>query len=70
MNKWLRSNFDDATITNLCVMALPWAIIGVIIGLISIFTCPVLMAETFCFGLMFITIDRYFEIKDEKNGSR
>lgn len=70
MNKWLGSNFDDATITNLCVMALPWAIIGVIIGLVSIFACPVLMAETFCFGLVFITIDRYFEIKDEKNGSR
>lgn len=23
-----------------------------------------------CFGLVFITIDRYYEIKDEKNGNR
>lgn len=30
----------------------------------------VLMAECFCLALFFITIDRYYEIKDEKNGNR
>ena len=54
MNKWLRSNFDDSTIRNL----------------LALFTCPVLMAECFCLALFFITIDRYHEIKDEKNGNR
>lgn len=28
------------------------------------------MAECFCLALFFITIDRYYEIKDEKNGNR
>lgn len=65
MNKWLRSNFDDSTIGNLLAMAAP-----LIIGLVALFTCPVLMAECFCVALVFITIDRYYEIKDEKNGNR
>lgn len=68
MNKWLRSNFDDSTIGNLLAMAAPWMLIGMIIG--PLFTCPVLMAECFCVALVFITIDRYYEIKDEKNGNR
>ena len=67
MNKWLRSNFDDCTRRNLLAMAAPWMLIGMIVGL---FTCPVLMAECFCLALFFITIDRYYEIKDEKNGNR
>lgn len=29
-----------------------------------------LMVECFCVALVFITIDRYYEIKDEKNGNR
>lgn len=65
MNKWLRSNFDDSTIRNLLAMAAPWMLIGM-----TLFTCPVLMAECFCLALFFITIDRYYEIKDEKNGNR
>ena len=28
------------------------------------------MAEYFCSALVFITIDRYYEIKGEKNGNR
>ena len=55
MNKWLRSNFDDSTIRNLLAMAAPWMLIGMIVGLVALF---------------FITIDRYYEIKDEKNGNR
>lgn len=55
MNKWLRSNFDDSTICNLLAMAAPWMLIGMIVGLVALF---------------FITIDRYYEIKDEKNGNR
>lgn len=51
-------------------MAAPWMLIGMIVGLIALFTCPVLMAECFCLALVFITIDRYYEIKDEKNGNR
>lgn len=70
MNKWLRSNFDDSTICNLLAMAAPWMLIGMIIGLVALFTCPVLMAECFCLALVFITIDRYYEIKGEKNGNR
>lgn len=70
MNKWLRSNFDDSTIGNLLAMAAPWMLIGMIVGLVALFTCPVLMAECFCLALFFITIDRYYEIKDEKNGNR
>lgn len=70
MNKWLRSNFDDSTIRNLLAMAAPWMLIGMIVGLVALFTCPVLMAECFCLALFFITIDRYYEIKDEKNGNR
>jgi hypothetical protein len=70
MNKWLRSNFDDSTIRNLLAMAAPWMLIGMIIGLVALFTCPVLMAECFCSALVFITIDRYYEIKGEKNGNR
>lgn len=64
MNKWLRSNFDDSTVRNLLAMAAPWMLIGMIVGL------PVLMAECFCLALFFITVDRYYEIKDEKNGNR
>ena len=48
MNKWLRSNFDDSTIGNLLAMAAPWMLIGMIVGLVALFTCPVLMAE--CYG--------------------
>lgn len=70
MNKWLRSNFDDSTIGNLLAMAAPWMLIGMIVGLIALFTCPVLMTECFCLALVFITIDRYYEIKGEKNGNR
>lgn len=70
MNKWLRSNFDDSTIRNLLTMVAPWMLIGMIVGLVALFTCPVLMAECFCLALFFITIDRYYEIKDEKNGNR
>lgn len=70
MNKWLRSNFDDSTICNLLAMAAPWMLIGMIVGLAALFTCPVLMAECFCLALFFITIDRYYEIKSEKNGNR
>lgn len=70
MNKWLRSNFDDSTIRNLLAMAAPWMLIGMIVGLVALFTCPVLMAECFYLALFFITIDRYYEIKDEKNGNR
>lgn len=70
MNKWLRSNFDDSTIGNLLAMAAPWMLIGMIVGLIALFTCPVLMAECLCLALVFITIDRYYEIKGEKNGNR
>ena len=70
MNKWLRSNFDDSTICNLLAMAAPWMLIGMIVGLVALFTCPVLMAECFCLALFSITIDRYYEIKDEKNGNR
>lgn len=70
MNKWLRSNFDDSTIGNLLTMAAPWMLIGMIVGLVALFTCPVLMAECFCLALFCITIDRYYEIKDEKNGNR
>lgn len=66
MNKWLRSNFDDSTIRK----AAPWMLIGMIVGLVALFACPVLMAECFCLALFFITIDRYYEIKDEKNGNR
>lgn len=29
-----------------------------------------IQAECFCLALFFITIDRYYEIKDEKNGNR
>lgn len=47
-----------------------WMLIGMIVGLVALFTCPVLMAECFCLALFFITIDRYCEIKDEKNGNR
>lgn len=68
MNKWLRSNFDDSTVRNLRAMAAPWMLM--IVGLVALFTCPVLMAECFCLALLFITIDRYYEIKDEKNGNR
>lgn len=62
MNKWLRSNFDDSTIRSTLDVNRndSWAL----------FTCPVLMAECFCLALFFITIDRYYEIKDEKNGNR
>lgn len=70
MNKWLRSNFDDSTICNLLAMAAPWMLIGMIVGLATLFTCPVLMAECFCSALFFITINRYYEIKGEKNGNR
>lgn len=66
MNKWLRSNFDDSTVRNLLAMAAPWMLIGMIVGLVALFTCPVLMG----LALFFITIDRYYEIKDEKNGNR
>lgn len=66
----LRSNFDDSTIRNLLAMAAPWMLIGMIVGLVALFACPVLMAECFCLALFFITIDRYYEIKDEKNGNR
>ena len=52
------------------IMAAPWMLIGMIVGLVALFTCPVLMAECFCLALFFITIDRYYEIKDEKNGNR
>lgn len=45
MNKWLRSNFDDSTIHNLLAMAAPWMLIGMIVGLVALFTCPVLMAD-------------------------
>lgn len=38
MNKWLRSNFDDSTIGNLLAMAAPWMLIGMIIGLVALFT--------------------------------
>lgn len=41
MNKWLRSNFDDSTICNLLAMAAPWMLIGMIVGLVALFTCPV-----------------------------
>nr|UWH95992.1 MAG: hypothetical protein [Bacteriophage sp.] len=51
-------------------MAAPWMLIGTIVGLVALFACPVLMAECFCLALLFITIDRYYEIKDEKNGNR
>ena len=64
MNKWLRSNFDGSTVRNLFAMAAPWMLIGMIVGLVALFTCPVLMAECFCLALFFITIDRYYEIKD------
>lgn len=70
MNKWLRSNFDDSTICNLLAMTAPWMLTGMIIGLVALFTYPVLMAECFCLALVFITIDRYYEIKGEKNGNR
>ena len=70
MNKWLRCNFDDSSLGYLLAMAAPWMLIGMIIGLVALFTCPVLMAECFCIALVFITIDRYYEIKDEKNGNR
>lgn len=70
MNKWLRSNFDDSTICNLLAMAAPWMLIGMIVWLAALFTCPVLMAECFCSALFFITINRYYEIKGEKNGNR
>lgn len=70
MNKWLRSNFDDSTVRNLLAMAAPWMLIGMIVGLVALFACPALMAECFCLALLFITIDRYYEIKDEKNGNR
>ena len=52
------------------IMAAPWMLIGMIVGLVALFACPVLMAECFCLALVFITIDRYYEIKDEKNGNR
>lgn len=51
-------------------MAAPWMLIGMIVGLVALFACPVLMTECFCLALLFITIDRYYEIKDEKNGNR
>lgn len=70
MNKWLRSNLDDSTIVNSFTMAAPWMIVGMIVGLVALFTCPVLMAECFCLALFLITIDRYYEIKNEKNGNR
>lgn len=70
MNKWLRSNFDGSTVRNLLAMAAPWMLIGMIVGLVALFACPVLMAECFCLALLFITIDRYYEIKGEKNGNR
>lgn len=54
----------------LLAMAAPWMLIGMIVGLVALFACPVLMAECFCLALFFITIDRYYEIKDEKNGNR
>lgn len=41
MNKWLRSNFDDSTVRNLLAMAAPWMLIGMIIRLVALFTCPV-----------------------------
>lgn len=50
MNKWLRSNFDDSTVRNLLAMAAPWMLIGMIVGLVALFTCPVLMAEMFLFS--------------------
>lgn len=62
--------FDDSTVRNLLAMAAPWMLIGMIVGLVALFACPVLMAECFCLALFFITIDRYYEIKDEKNGNR
>ena len=52
MNKWLRSNFDDSTIRNLLAMAAPWMLIGMIVGLVALFACPVLMAECFCLALL------------------
>lgn len=60
---------DLLTVYDLLPVA-PWMLIGMIVGLVALFTCPVLMAECFCLALFFITIDRYYEIKDEKNGNR
>lgn len=70
MNKWLRSNFDGSTVRNLLAMAAPWMLIGMIVELVALFACPALTAECLCLALFFITIDRYYEIKDEKNGNR
>lgn len=66
----MRVSSNGNTIRNLLAMAAPWMLIGMIVGLVALFTCPVLMAECFCLALFFITIDRYYEIKDEKNGNR
>lgn len=58
---------ETVEVNDLLAMAAPWMLIGMIVGLVALFTCPVLMAECFCLAL---TIDRYYEIKDEKNGNR
>lgn len=50
MNKWLRSNFDDSTVRNLLAMAAPWMLIGMIVGLVALFTCPVLNGTMFLFS--------------------
>ena len=50
MNKWLRSNFDDSTVRNLLAMAAPWMLIGMIVGLVALFTCPVFNGRMFLFS--------------------
>ena len=62
--------YDNKIVKKFIHATIAFGVVGMIVGLIALFTCPVLMAECFCLALVFITIDRYYEIKDEKNGNR
>lgn len=60
-----RWGFDNQSKNNLLMWATPWFILGVVMGIILLFTFPIFIPIVFVAGLGFITIDRVFELIDE-----
>lgn len=54
------------TLENILIWFSPWIILGMVLGIYSLFVVSYAPLYAFSLGLAFITLDRYSEVKHRK----
>lgn len=58
-------SINKSTLENLLLWFLPWILLGIYLGIKTLFVVPYAPLYAFSLGLIFITYDRYIEVLHE-----